>query len=92
VKVTWARPRTRNRSQRHDPNMRCYKCGQRGHFRYDIRERRGTVFFLCISKFSRECDGQMTEGRASRRRETDRGRFASNYRRYSRYSLVTNLL
>ena len=33
VKVTWARPRTRNRSQRHDPNMRCYKCGQRGHFR-----------------------------------------------------------
>ena len=33
LKVTWARPRTRNRSQRHDPNMRCYKCGQRGHFR-----------------------------------------------------------
>ncbi len=30
IKVTWARPRTRNRSQRHDPNMRCYKCGQRG--------------------------------------------------------------
>jgi hypothetical protein len=33
LKVTWARPRTRNRSQRYDPNMRCYKCGQRGHFR-----------------------------------------------------------
>jgi len=33
LKVTWARPRTRNRSHRQDPNMRCYKCGQRGHFR-----------------------------------------------------------
>ncbi|CAF1038578.1 unnamed protein product [Rotaria sordida] len=32
LKVTWARPRTRNRSHRQDPNMRCYKCGQRGHF------------------------------------------------------------
>ncbi|CAF4946787.1 unnamed protein product, partial [Rotaria magnacalcarata] len=30
--VTWARPRARNRAPRHDPNMRCYKCGQRGHF------------------------------------------------------------
>jgi len=35
VKVTWARPRTRNRSQRYDPNMRCYKCGLRGHFSRD---------------------------------------------------------
>ncbi|CAF4001812.1 unnamed protein product [Rotaria magnacalcarata] len=33
LKVTWARPRARNRAPRHDPNMRCYKCGQRGHFR-----------------------------------------------------------
>ncbi|CAF5015679.1 unnamed protein product, partial [Rotaria magnacalcarata] len=32
LKVTWARPRARNRAPRHDPNMRCYKCGQRGHF------------------------------------------------------------
>ncbi|UJR15362.1 hypothetical protein I4U23_002311 [Adineta vaga] len=32
LKVTWARPRTRHRSNRHDPNMRCYQCGQRGHF------------------------------------------------------------
>jgi len=36
LKVTWARPRARNRSHRHDPNMRCYKCGQRGHFRWVI--------------------------------------------------------
>lgn len=33
IKVTWARPRTKNRSQRYDPNMRCFKCGIRGHFR-----------------------------------------------------------
>ncbi len=33
IKVTWARPRTRNRSHRQNPNMRCYKCGQIGHFR-----------------------------------------------------------
>ena len=33
IKVTWARPRRQNRARRHNPMMRCYKCGQRGHFR-----------------------------------------------------------
>ncbi|CAF0734737.1 unnamed protein product [Adineta steineri] len=32
VRVTWARPRARNGSRRFDPNMKCFKCGQRGHF------------------------------------------------------------
>ncbi|CAF1250514.1 unnamed protein product [Didymodactylos carnosus] len=35
VRVTWARPRIRNRPRRYDPSMRCYKCGQRGHFSRD---------------------------------------------------------
>jgi len=35
LKVTWARPRARNQSHRYDPNMRCYQCGQRGHFSRD---------------------------------------------------------
>ncbi len=32
LRVTWARPRIRNSARRFDPNMKCYKCGQRGHF------------------------------------------------------------
>jgi arginine/serine-rich splicing factor 7 len=32
VRVTIARPRTRGQRKRFDPNMRCYQCGQRGHF------------------------------------------------------------
>jgi hypothetical protein len=46
---------------------------------------------LFYSKFSRECDGQMNNGRSSRRRDMDYGRFPPNYGRYSRYSLVTNI-
>ena len=34
VRVTMAKPRTRGRGRRgFDPSMRCYQCGQRGHFR-----------------------------------------------------------
>ena len=36
VRVSMARPRTRGRSRRgFDPNMRCYQCGERGHFSRD---------------------------------------------------------
>lgn len=35
VRVSWARPRTRGRNRRFDPNMRCYQCGERGHFSRD---------------------------------------------------------
>jgi len=36
VRVTMARPRTRGRSRRgFDPSMRCYQCGERGHFSRD---------------------------------------------------------
>jgi len=36
VRVTMARPRTRGQSRRGwDPSMRCYQCGQRGHFSRD---------------------------------------------------------
>ena len=48
LKVTWARPRTRNRSQRHDPNMRCYKCGQRGEFiQICCAKMKRTFFKIC---------------------------------------------
>ena len=33
--MSWARPRTRGRNAQFDPNMRCYQCGQRGHFSRD---------------------------------------------------------
>jgi len=37
IRVTIARPRTRGRGQnpRFDPGMRCYQCGERGHFSRD---------------------------------------------------------
>lgn len=36
VRVTVARPRTKGRGRRgFDPNMRCYQCGERGHFSRD---------------------------------------------------------
>lgn len=36
IRVTCARPRTRGRGRRgFDPGMRCYQCGERGHFSRD---------------------------------------------------------
>lgn len=35
IRVTWAKPRTKGRRRRWDPNMRCYQCGQKGHFSRD---------------------------------------------------------
>ena len=36
VRVTMAKPRTRGRGRRgFDPSMRCYQCGERGHFSRD---------------------------------------------------------
>merc|ERR1712184_230134 len=36
VRVTMARPRTKGRGRRgFDPSMRCYQCGERGHFSRD---------------------------------------------------------
>ncbi|XP_047001787.1 serine/arginine-rich splicing factor 7-like isoform X1 [Schistocerca americana] len=36
IRVTFARPRTRGKGRRgFDPNMRCYQCGDKGHFSRD---------------------------------------------------------
>lgn len=35
IRATLALPRTKGRKRRFDPNMRCYQCGERGHFSRD---------------------------------------------------------
>lgn len=35
VRCSWAKPRTRGRNARFDPEMRCFQCGDRGHFSRD---------------------------------------------------------
>ena len=35
IKVSVAKPRNQGRRRRFDPSMRCYQCGQRGHFSRD---------------------------------------------------------
>lgn len=80
LKITWARPRTRSRSQRYDPNMKCFKCGQRGHLRYEPRF--SSVKFQSIIS-SRECERIAAETRSTHRRDHS----SSNSRRHSRYGL-----
>lgn len=41
IRVTVAKPRTRGSGRKFDPSMRCYQCGERGHFSRDCRNGAG---------------------------------------------------
>jgi len=75
VRVSWARPRTKGRIKRFDPNMRCYQCGDRGHFSRDCDANRGSNRYR-----SRAFDHDDDYRRKRRTRSRTKSRSRSPYR------------
>ena len=77
VRVSMARPRTKGRGRRaFDPSMRCYQCGERGHFSRDCQDTK----YGYKRPPSPRCRSRGRSGWRSRSRSRNRGRWRTRSR------------